>query len=113
VFDPLDIQTPVRYLGEHMYAAGYAIRPRPIGLWRRAGRWVLAILVGWGLARAVVGDTAPTETTMVVQPGDTLWAIAAAHYPDADPRERVDAIEQLNGLSGPQIEAGEVLRLPS
>ena len=99
-----------------MYAAGYAIRPHSTPLWRHAGRWALAILVmgvvGWGLARAVVGDTAPTVTTVVVQPGDTLWAIATAHYPDADPRERVDAIEQLNGLSGPQIEAGEVLRLP-
>ena len=99
-----------------MYAAGYAIRPRPIRLWRHAGRWVLVILVvlaaGWGLARVVVGDTATTVTTVVVQPGDTLWAIATAHYPDADPRERVDAIEQLNGLAGPQIEAGEVLRLP-
>jgi nucleoid-associated protein YgaU len=99
-----------------MYAAGYAIRPRPIRLWRHAGRWALALLVillvGCGLARSVIGDTAPTETTVVVQPGDTLWAIAATRYPDADPRERVEAIEQLNGLSGPRIEAGEVLRLP-
>jgi len=99
-----------------MYAAGYAIRPEPSPLWRHAGRWVLAVivmfLVGWGLARVAIGDTAPTETTVVVEPGDTLWAIASAHYPDADPRERVEAIEQLNGLSGPVIEVGEVLRLP-
>ena len=99
-----------------MYAAGYAIRSRPSPLWRNAGRWVLAVfvmfLVGWGVARVAIGDTAPTETTMVVQRGDTLWAIASARYPDADPRERVEAIEQLNGLSGPVIKVGEVLRLP-
>ena len=49
---------------------------------------------------------------MVVQPGDSLWSIAAARYPADDPRERVDAIERLNGLSGPMIEAGETLQLP-
>ena len=99
-----------------MYAAGYGGGPRPSPIWRHAGRWLLTLfviaLVGWGLARVVIGDTAPTETMVVVEPGDTLWAIASEHYPDADPRERVEAIESLNGLSGPQIEAGEVLRLP-
>jgi LysM repeat protein len=47
-----------------------------------------------------------------VQPGDSLWSIATARYPSDDPRERVDAIEQLNGLSGPTIVVGETLLLP-
>jgi LysM repeat protein len=79
------------------------------------GRWLLATLVVAAasvvLARAAAGGTAPVER-VVVQPGDTLWAIAAARYPGDDPRERVDAIERLNGLSGPTIEAGETLLLP-
>jgi LysM repeat protein len=51
--------------------------------------------------------------TVVVQPGDTLWAIAATHYPSDDVRSRVDDIERANGLQGPVIQAGETLRLPA
>jgi LysM repeat protein len=69
------------------------------------------ILVSLLLARVAVGGTAGVQS-VVVQPGDTLWSIATAHYPDADPRERVDAIERQNGLNGPQITAGESLQLP-
>jgi LysM repeat protein len=49
---------------------------------------------------------------MVVEPGDTLWAIAAARYPGDDVRVRIDQIERLNGLHSPQIGVGEVLQLP-
>ncbi len=69
------------------------------------------ILVSLLLARVAVGGTAGVQI-VVVQPGDTLWSIAVAHYPDADPRERVDAIERQNSLNGPQITAGESLQLP-
>jgi len=103
-----------------MYAAGLATRPlrsayRGGGRVHGLGRWVLVTgaLVGasLALARVAAGDTAPTER-VVVQPGDSLWSIAAARYPSDDPRERVDAIEQLNGLSGPTIVVGESLLLP-
>ena len=104
-----------------MYAAGSSIRPlrsarRPFEGLRHAGRGLLVaaliVLASWGLARVAVGGTAPATTTVVVQPGESLWSIAAARYPGADTRERVDAIERLNGLSGPVIEAGETLQLP-
>jgi LysM repeat protein len=49
---------------------------------------------------------------VVVQPGDTLWGIAAARYPSDDVRVRIDEIERLNGLHSPQIDVGEVLQLP-
>jgi nucleoid-associated protein YgaU len=102
-----------------MYAAGHSIRP----LWapqapgfRHLGRWllvvVLILLAGWLMARVALGGTAPAYTEVVVQPGDTLWSIAAAHYPAADPRESIQAIEALNGLSGPGIVVGETLELP-
>ena len=101
-----------------MYAAGYGIKP-----WRasRAGgarqlrRWVVAGVSVLGaaivLAAAAHGDTRPA-TTVVVQPGDTLWSIAAEHYPADDVRVRVQDIELANGLQGPQIEAGQTLKLP-
>ena len=101
-----------------MYAAGYGIKP-----WRaaRAGgalrlrRWAAALgavaVVAVGLAAAVHGDTQPA-TTIIVQPGDTLWSIAAERYPADDVRVRVQDIEQANGLQGPRIEVGQSLKLP-
>jgi hypothetical protein len=102
-----------------MYAAGTsAIRLRSVRVAspvRHLGRWVAVwvLIAGAGvaLARVAVGGTEPVAT-VVVQPGDTIWSIAAERYPAADTRERVDAIERLNGLSGPLIVAGETLELP-
>jgi nucleoid-associated protein YgaU len=102
-----------------MYAAGHGIKP-----WRapRAGgfrsmRRLLAavaavFLVGVGLAMAAQGSTSTGYTTVVVQPGDTLWLIASEHYPADDVRVRVQDIEHANGLDGPIIEVGQTLRLP-
>ena len=102
-----------------MYAAGISIRPLRSrhrawlpGAWRLALLALLVVLASLGLARVAMGGTAPAQSTVVVRPGDTLWSIAVAHYPNDDPRERVDAIEQVNGLSGPGIEVGESLQLP-
>jgi nucleoid-associated protein YgaU len=103
-----------------MYAAGYGIKPwradrtgGGIRLGRRIAVALLTVAVGAiGLAVAARGGSAPVEGTVVVQPGDTLWAIAAEHYPGDDVRVRVQDIEQANGLHGPGIEAGQTLRLP-
>ena len=70
-------------------------------------------LFGVGLALGAQGSTSAGYTTVVVQPGDTLWSIAVEHYPADDVRVRVDDIEQANGLSGPTIVVGQTLRLPS
>jgi len=105
---------------EQMYAAGYGIRPlraarREAGL-AAAGRVLVVMLVGTvvalGLAVLAHGASAPADVTVTVQPGDTLWSIAASRYPGDDPRARVDQIEQLNGMRSPSIEAGETLHLP-
>jgi LysM repeat protein len=106
--------------GEQMYAAGYGIRPlrsqRAHGL-RLVRPWALALLAGLALsvvlAKVALGGGPHLDSTVVVQPGDTLWAIAAAHYPADDVRARVADIERANGLQGPVIEVGETLRLPA
>jgi LysM repeat protein len=106
-------------VSEQMYAVGYGIRPlrstRHAGT-RHVGRLaaVLGLALGVSVSLAVVahGGTAPVNATVVVQPGDTIWSIATAHYPSDDVRARVDEIERANGLNGPGIEAGETLRLP-
>jgi nucleoid-associated protein YgaU len=103
-----------------MYAAGYSIHPLHCG--RRApirhlGRWALVmvavIAVSLGLSKVALGVDRPVDATVVVQPGDTLWDIAAARYPGDDVRVRIDEIERLNGLHGPTIEVGETLQLPA
>jgi LysM repeat protein len=102
---------------EQMYATGYGIRPlrstrriRPVG--RMAAVLGLALCVSLGLAVAAHGSSAG-DTTVVVQPGDTLWSIASQRYPSDDVRARVEDIERANGLHSPLIEVGETLRLPA
>jgi nucleoid-associated protein YgaU len=119
LFGALTFEHPfVRVCGEQMYAAGYGIRPlsstrriRPAG--RLAAVMLLALSVSLWLAIVAHGGTAAQDSTIVVQPGDTLWSIAAQRYPTDDVRDRVDGIERANGLQSPLIEAGEILRLPA
>ena len=70
-------------------------------------------MLGVGLAKVALGGGVQADATVVVQPGDTLWAIAAAHYRSDDVRARVVDIERANGLQGPVIQVGETLRLPA
>lgn len=103
-----------------MYAAGYGIKKlratRAGGFRDRVRRATLVAAVvsvaGLGFAVAAHGSSPRPETTVVVQPGDTLWSIASAHYPADDVRVRIQDIEQANGLQGPVIEVGQTLVLP-
>jgi len=80
---------------------------------RLAAVMLLALSVSLWLAIVAHGGTAAQDSTIVVQPGDTLWSIAAQRYPTDDVRDRVDGIERANGLQSPLIDAGEILRLPA
>ena len=52
-------------------------------------------------------------TGHVVAPGDTLWEIARARVGAAgDPRPLVAAIEDVNGLRGGAVRAGELILVP-
>jgi LysM repeat protein len=78
------------------------------------GRIVLIVLVatflGWSLLTRDV-DGAGRRQVYVVQPGDTLWAIASARYA-GDPREGVWKLERSNHLAGTTISPGQRLTLP-
>ena len=53
-------------------------------------------------------------TTVVVQPGQTLWDIAQSVAPHEDPREVIASIVDLNALSDPgAIRAGQPLHVPA
>lgn len=71
---------------------------------------VLVSVVAWA------GFVRPTEATSgdasyVVQPGDTLWGIATAHYA-GDPREAVWRIREASRLRTVTLRPGQRLTLP-
>ena len=49
---------------------------------------------------------------VVVRPGQTLWSIAAAAEPSADPRVVIQQIVEANALSGATIHTGQLLWVP-
>jgi LysM repeat protein len=49
---------------------------------------------------------------VTVLPGDSLWSVAEAHDPNADTRLVIQQIQQLNSLSGDEVQPGEVLWVP-
>ena len=75
----------------------------------RAGLVGVLVAASTGEAAAPAGP-APT---VVVQPGDTLWSIAARYAPGPDPFGTIEQIRQLNGLDGYTVHAGETLVLPA
>ena len=108
-------------LGEHMYAATHDLTRMPpnryIGIIPILARkfailLVVAILLAVLLARAVHGAALAGPTTVTVQPGDTLWSIAATRYPDADTRDMVERIRQVNHMDSTLLVPGRHLTLP-
>ncbi|MFN2470002.1 MAG: LysM domain-containing protein [Gaiellaceae bacterium] len=71
---------------------------------------LLAAAVGWS---ARPSESAQPARHYVVQPGDTLWAIAVEHF-GGDPREAVWRLEQGNQTAvGDGLQPGETLLLPA
>jgi LysM repeat protein len=75
---------------------------------------VLTGLVGVLVAASTGEAAAPAgpAPAVVVQPGDTLWSIAARYAPGPDPFGTIERIRQLNGLDGYTVHAGQKLVLP-
>ncbi|HEX7105567.1 MAG TPA: LysM peptidoglycan-binding domain-containing protein [Acidothermaceae bacterium] len=76
---------------------------------------VLALAMGPASGRSAAAPPAAgaAGSTVVVQPGDTLWAIASRVAPKADPRVVVQQIIDRNGLASASVQAGQLLVLPS
>ncbi len=69
----------------------------------------LALLVWSAVARP--SGAHDHKTAYRVQPHDTLWTIATAHY-GGDVRDAIWQIQAANHLSGAAIRPGEILVLP-
>ncbi len=90
----------------------------------RRGRLVLvlSVLCLVLLATVAVGSSVlatstsgePLEAARVtVQPGQTLWDIAASSGAGGDLRDTVYRIQQLNHLDGAELQIGQTLEVPS
>jgi len=96
----------------------------------RRGRAVAAVLIITGVTAAVLlislvvsGGAQATNhgqaragyqgmREIVVRPGQTLWSIASAAEPSADPRAVVAEIMSANALAGTSITTGQLLYVP-
>lgn len=92
----------------------------------RRGRAVLGVLIAllvaglvaaamlFGSARATASDEAGGADFgyVVVQPGESLWAVATALDPAADPRDVIAEIVRLNQLGGSDVQAGQPIAVP-
>jgi nucleoid-associated protein YgaU len=77
---------------------------------------VLSVAGRGGVGQAGDGPAVPATNTVVVQPGQTLWQVARSVASDADPRETVARIQELNGLSGADaatLRPGQTLIVPA
>jgi hypothetical protein len=110
------------------------VRTRPVrtrARLTRRGRIVVAVLITAGVvlvaALAWRAGTASAEAagsgsppsavyhslrSVVVQPGESLWAIAVQADPAGDPRGVMQEIIDLNALHGTSVQPGQRLWLP-
>jgi len=94
--------------------------PRSAAVYRRrrlalVGAVLVALALASVLLDGLLGARTPAparpvaSVAVVVEPGDTVWSIAAEIDPGADPRPIVDAIVAANG--GASLVAGQRLEL--
>jgi nucleoid-associated protein YgaU len=64
-------------------------------------------------ARPGTAGTAGAAIAKVeVRPGQSLWTLAEAYDPNADTRQVIQEILQLNSMSTDQVQPGQVLWMP-
>jgi cell division protein YceG involved in septum cleavage len=71
----------------------------------------LTMFSGYSAATREPGTGVDTRTVVVDQ-GDTLWAIATEAAGERDVREVVHEIQRLNSLPGPELVEGQELAVP-
>jgi len=124
-FSPAYDARPLRVVRPARPATRPTAGPGELRLTRR-GRLVVfaaALIVAFAVAFVLAGGSSASDSSaviepsaterIVVEPGQTLWAIAADHAADGEVRETVHAIERLNGLESPMLVAGQELFVPA
>jgi hypothetical protein len=124
-------QAPPRRVASQAPPRSAGTRAHPRTTLTRRGRMVVSALVmgirlgvaaiAWiaGATRADAARSGPPASavyrslrSVVVQPGQSLWTIAAQAEPSADPRGVIQEIIDLNALGGSSIQPGQHLWVP-
>jgi hypothetical protein len=135
---PAPAPAPAPGAGERARQAARRVSPQPAragaqlrSRLTRRGRITVSALVmaavllvaalAWlaGATRADAAHSGPPASavyrslaSVVVQPGQSLWTIAAQAEPSADPRSVIQQIIDLNALGGTSIQPGQHLWVP-
>ncbi len=75
---------------------------------------LLGVAAVFGSTGAVASEAAGDAQFgyVVVQPGESLWGVATALDPSADPRDVIAEIVRLNQLGGSEVQAGQPIAVP-
>ena len=100
--------------GVRLTRRGRAVVRLALGLMIAFVAYLLLSLGTGVVAQALSREPAALVThTVVVQPGDTLWSIAARELPGTDPREGILRLRTLNALApADSLIAGRELLVP-
>lgn len=96
----------------HARATGYAGIDGDAGASGAAGTNGQASASSYAGTNGHAGAPGAVAQRVTVERGDTLWAIARAAVPGADPRTTIARIKEMNGLTSSDIAAGRVLLVP-
>ena len=97
--------------GHHRHMSRTHVRRRRSAL-TLASILLLTLLVGPVGHALQAGAAVRHPATVVVRPGDSLWAIAQRVRPATDPRAVVDAIVAANAVDAGALEPGTWLVVP-
>ncbi len=73
---------------------------------------VAILLLTTSVSGAGTSSTQVPVRHVTVEPGQTLWQIAGDVAPDADRRDTVATIVELNALPGSNVQAGQQIAVP-
>lgn len=80
----------------------------------KAGRVLIVLAILWVVfMKAAYGGPRTGTEQVTVQPGQSVWSIAAQRYPDDDPRGMVGEIVSLNHLGDAPVYSGEKIQVPA
>ena len=66
-----------------------------------------------GAAAGTSGGSAGSFQYVTVEPGESLWQLAVSVAPNADPRDVVADIQNLNNLSSGELQPGQRIAIPT
>lgn len=96
-----------------MTARGRRVIVGMVSLPLAAAVFLGALAGGEALASRSASAPAGEFTTVLVEPGDSLWSIALEVAPASDPRDVVDEIVRLNALGSSTVDAGQRIAIPT